>query len=47
VTDESRHRLQIPRPAAGVFCLVASVVAVGVDVVAAEGCVGAADAEVV
>jgi hypothetical protein len=36
VTDESRHGLQIPRPSAGVFCLVAPVVAVGVDVVAAE-----------
>jgi hypothetical protein len=36
VTDESRHGLQIPRPSAGVFILVAPVVFVGVDVVAAE-----------
>ena len=36
MTDESRHELQIPRPSAGVFVLVAPVVAVGVDVVAAE-----------
>lgn len=36
MTDESRHGLQIPRPSAGVFVLVAPVVAVGVDVVAAE-----------
>jgi hypothetical protein len=36
VTDESRHWLQIPRPSAGVFVLVAPVVFVGVDVVAAE-----------
>ena len=36
MTDESRHGLRISRPSAGVFCLVAPVVAVGVDVVAAE-----------
>ena len=36
MTDESRHELQIPRPSAGVFVLVAPVVFVGVDVVAAE-----------
>ena len=36
VTAESRHGLQIPRPSAGVFVLVAPVVFVGVDVVAAE-----------
>jgi len=36
VTDESRHGLQIPRPSAGVFVLVAPVVFVGVDGVAAQ-----------
>jgi hypothetical protein len=36
VTHESRHWLQIPRLSAGVFVLVAPVVFVGVDVVAAE-----------
>lgn len=36
MTGESRHGLQIPRPSAGVFVLVAPVVFVGVDVVAAE-----------
>ncbi|WP_181029246.1 hypothetical protein [Mycobacterium kansasii] len=36
MTDESRHGLQIPRPSAGVFVLVAPVVFVGVDDVAAE-----------
>ena len=36
MTAESRHGLQIPRPSAGVFVLVAPVVFVGVDVVAAE-----------
>jgi hypothetical protein len=34
--DESGHGLQIPRPSAGVFLLVAPVVAVGVDVVAGD-----------
>ncbi|WP_158090711.1 hypothetical protein [Mycobacterium saskatchewanense] len=36
MTDESRHGLQIPRPSAGVFVLVAPVVFVGVDGVAAQ-----------
>ena len=39
MTDESRHGLQIPRPSAGVFVLVAPVVAVGFDVVAAKDAV--------
>ncbi|MGA9490013.1 MAG: hypothetical protein WBV80_07125 [Mycobacterium sp.] len=36
MTDESRLELQIPRLSAGVFVLVAPVVFVGVEVVAAE-----------
>ena len=39
MTAESRHGLQIPRPSAGVFVLVAPVVAVGSDAVAAEDAV--------
>ena len=36
VTHESRHRLHIPRPSAGVFLFVAPVAADGVDRVAGD-----------